>query len=60
MKEYASPTVEVISFGEERISTASSQCNCIAARWTYAEYDWDNCEYVTADFSEIGDSAGVI
>ncbi len=57
MKEYVSPTVELISFGEGRISTeASNQCNCIAARWNYEEYDWDHCTVTTGDYSEIGDA----
>ena len=56
MKKYAKPNAEMVKFGNEKLNTASSKCDCFAARWTYNENDWDNCDYVTGDFSEIGDA----
>lgn len=57
MKKYSTPNAELVKFGNEKLSTDGSRCDCFAARWTYAEYDFDNnCDYITGDFSEIGDA----
>ena len=57
MKEYTKPNAELVTFGDDKLNTKTSPaCDCFAARWTYAENDWENCDYVTGDFSEIGDA----
>ena len=56
MKEYTKPNAELVEFGDDKLNTAASRCDCFAARWTYNEYDWDHCELITGDFSEVGDA----
>ena len=60
MKKYTKPNAELVRFGNEKLNTTTSKCDCIASRWTYNEYDWEHCEYVSADFSEIGDANSLI
>ena len=61
MKEYTKPYAELVVFGNDKLNTESSTCNCMAARWTYNQGDWDSgCEYITADFNEIADAHSLI
>ncbi len=56
MKEYTKPNATLIMFGNDKLNTETSTCNCIAIRWNYAEGDWDHCTVTTGDFSEVGDA----
>lgn len=57
MKEYTKPNAELVKFGNDKLNTASSTCNCFAQRWTFAEdSDDDDCYFITGDFSEVGDA----
>lgn len=62
MKEYASPKIEFIGFGSERLSTFSSDtCNCYAEHWNYAEnYEFTpgGCSLTSGDYSEVADANG--
>lgn len=55
MKEYTKPNAELVEFGNDKLNTATSNCKCFASRWTFSEED-DNCEFITGDFSEVGDA----
>lgn len=56
MKEYESPSVELIEFEDEVLmATSKKYCNCYAERWTEAE-DWSSvaeCELLTGSWEEI-------
>lgn len=56
MKKYSTPNAELVTFGNKLSTADSPRCDCFAARWTYNENDWDNCDYITGDFSEVGDA----
>lgn len=62
MKKYSTPNAELVKFGNKLSTdvTDSGRCDCFAARWTYAENDWESCDYITGDFSEIGDANSVL
>lgn len=60
MREYESPNVVFIDFGETEMGTyASNTCNCYAERWNYAE-NWDftpgGCTLTTGDYLEVADA----
>lgn len=65
MKEYESPKAEFVEFGNSRINTASSICNCYAEAWNNESYDLDNpepgvtytCTMVSSGFQEYADAS---
>lgn len=57
MKEYASPNIEFIEFGNDKLNTTESRCDCYAERWNYEEdYTFTKCTLTSGDFSEVADA----
>ena len=65
MREYESPKAELIEFGNSRVDTVNSRCDCYTERWDYTSYNldddpstWpdDDCHLETKAFVEIGNS----
>lgn len=55
MKEYTSPRIDYIEFGDDRITTTASRCDCYAEHWNYEE-DFNKCSLTSGDYSEIADA----
>lgn len=66
LKVYESPKAEVIKFGNNRIDTTGSRCDCYTEKWNYTKFDmvntpideWpdDGCTWETKNFIEVGDA----
>jgi len=65
LKQYVSPSVEFIAFGNSRLETAGSRCDCYTERWNFTKLDWDddpstwptdNCITETKAFIELADA----
>lgn len=55
MKEYTKPKATLVMFGNDKLDTVSSRCDCYAERWDYEE-DFTKCKLTTGDFSEVADA----